>query len=141
MVVLVTGSSRGIGRSIILEYARRGLDVVINYHKNDEAAKKLEKEIKDKYDVRVLTIKCDVSKEDEVEAMFNQIIDEFGKLDILVNNAGVSRDTMFMDIRVKDFKRILDVNLIGAYLCSKYALKEMLNNQDNTNRNRRFIPS
>ncbi|MBQ6538895.1 MAG: SDR family oxidoreductase [Bacilli bacterium] len=129
MVVLVTGSSRGIGRSIILEYARRGLDVVINYHKNDEAAKKLEKEIKDKYDVRVLTIKCDVSKEDEVEAMFNQIIDEFGKLDILVNNAGVSRDTMFMDIRVKDFKRILDVNLIGAYLCSKYALKEMLNNK------------
>lgn len=129
MVVLVTGSSRGIGRSIIIEYAKRGLDVVINYHKNDEAAKELEKEIKEKYDVRVLTIKCDVSKEEEVEKMINKIVDEFGRLDILVNNAGVSRDTMFMDIRVKDFKRILDVNLIGAYLCSKYALKEMLNNK------------
>ena len=129
MVVLVTGSSRGIGRSIILEYAKRGLDVVINYHKNDEAAKELEDEIKSKYDVRVLSIKCDVSKEEEVEKMINQIIDEFGRLDILVNNAGVSRDTMFMDIRVKDFRRILDVNLIGAYLCSKYALKEMLNNK------------
>lgn len=129
MVVLVTGSSRGIGRSIILEYAKRGLDVVINYHKNDEAAKELEDEIKSKYDVRVLSIKCDVSKEEEVEAMINQIIDEFGRLDILVNNAGVARDTMFMDIRVKDFKRIIDVNLIGTYLCSKYALKEMLNNK------------
>lgn len=129
MVVLVTGSSRGIGRSIILEYAKRGLDVVINYHKNDEAAKELEDEIKSKYDVRVLSIKCDVSNEEEVEAMINQIIDEFGRLDILVNNAGVARDTMFMDIRVKDFKRIIDVNLIGTYLCSKYALKEMLNNK------------
>ena len=129
MVVLVTGSSRGIGRSIIIEYAKRGLDVVINYHKNEKLAKELEKEIKDKYDVRVLTIKCDVSKEDEVESMFNQIIDEFGKIDILVNNAGVSRDTLFMDISTKDFKRIIDVNLIGTYLCSKYALKEMLNNK------------
>ena len=129
MVVLVTGSSRGIGRSIIIEYAKRGLDVVINYHKNEKLAKELEKEIKDRYDVRVLTIKCDVSKEDEVENMFNQIIDEFGKIDILVNNAGVSRDTLFMDISTKDFKRIIDVNLIGTYLCSKYALKEMLNNK------------
>lgn len=129
MVVLVTGSSRGIGRSIIIEYAKRGLDVVINYHKNEKLAKELEKEIKDRYDVRVLTIKCDVSKEEEVERMFNQIIDEFGKIDILVNNAGVSRDTLFMDISTKDFKRIIDVNLIGTYLCSKYALKEMLNNK------------
>ena len=129
MVVLVTGSSRGIGRSVIIEYAKRGLDVVINYHKNEKLAKELEKEIKDRYDVRVLTIKCDVSKEDEVENMFNQIIDEFGKIDILVNNAGVSRDTLFMDISTKDFKRIIDVNLIGTYLCSKYALKDMLNNK------------
>ena len=129
MVVLVTGSSRGIGRSIIIEYAKRGLDVVINYHKNEKLAKELEKEIKDRYDVRVLTIKCDVSKEEEVEKMFNQIIDEFGKIDILVNNVGLSRDTLFMDISTKDFKRIIDVNLIGTYLCSKYALKEMLNNK------------
>ena len=129
MVVLVTGSSRGIGRSVIIEYAKRGLDVVINYHKNEKLAKELEKEIKDRYDVRVLTIKCDVSKEDEVENMFNQIIDEFGKIVILVNNAGVSRDTLFMDISTKDFKRIIDVNLIGTYLCSKYALKDMLNNK------------
>ncbi len=129
MVVLVTGSSRGIGRSIILEYAKRGLDVVINYHKNEEKALELEKEVKEKYNVRVKVIKCDVSKEDEVESMINQIIDDFGRLDILVNNAGVSRDSMFMDISVKDFKRIVDVNLIGTYLCSKYALKEMLNNK------------
>ena len=121
MIALVTGSSRGIGRSIICEFARRGIDVVINYYKNEEAAKELEKEIKSKYKVRVMSIACDVSKEEDVRSMFDKIIDEFGSIDILVNNAGICRDTMFTDIKIKEFRRILDVNLIGTYLCSKYA--------------------
>lgn len=129
MVSLVTGSSRGIGKSIVEEFAKRGIDVVINYHKNEEKALELEKEIKEKYNVKTLVIKCDVSIEEEVEEMINKVIDEFGKIDILVNNAGVERDTSFLDIRVKDFKRILDVNLIGTYLCSKYAGKIMLENK------------
>ena len=74
----------------------------------------------------VLTIKCDVSKEDEVEAMFNQIEETFGGLDILVNNASVCRDSLLLDKNIKEFKRVLDVNLIGTYLCSKYAAKMML---------------
>ena len=121
MIALVTGSSRGIGRSIICEFARRGIDVVINYYKNEEAAKELEKEIKSKYKVRVMSICSDVSKEEDVRLMFDKIIDEFGSIDILVNNAGICRDTMFTDIKIKEFRRILDVNLIGTYLCSKYA--------------------
>lgn len=121
MIALVTGSSRGIGKSIICEFARRGIDVVINYYKNEEAAKELEKEIKSKYKVRVMSICSDVSKEEDVRLMFDKIIDEFGSIDILVNNAGICRDTMFTDIKVKEFRRILDVNLIGTYLCSKYA--------------------
>ena len=121
MIALVTGSSRGIGRSIICEFARRGIDVVINYYKNEEAAQELEKEIKSKYKVRVMSIACDVSKEEDVRSMFDKIIDEFGSIDILVNNAGICRDTMFTDIKIKEFRRILDVNLIGTYLCSKYA--------------------
>ena len=126
MVSLVTGSSRGIGKSIVEEFAKRGIDVVINYHKNEEKALELEKEIKEKYNVKTLVVKCDVSKEDEVEAMVNQIVDYFGGIDILVNNAGVCRDSLLLDKSVKDFKRILDVNLIGTYLCTKYAMKNML---------------
>lgn len=126
VVALVTGSNRGIGRSCIEEFAKRGVTVVINYCHHEEEAKELEKEIKEKYNVDVLTIKCDVSKEDEVEAMFNQIEETFGGLDILVNNASVCRDSLLLDKNIKEFKRVLDVNLIGTYLCSKYAAKIML---------------
>ena len=126
VVALVTGSNRGIGRSCIEEFAKRGVTVVINYCHHEDEAKELEQEIKDKYNVDVLTIKCDVSKEDEVEAMFNQIEETFGGLEILVNNASVCRDSLLLDKNIKEFKRVLDVNLIGTYLCSKYAPKMML---------------
>lgn len=127
VVALVTGSNRGIGRSCIEEFAKRGVTVVINYCHHEDEAKELEQEIKDKYNVDVLTIKCDVSKEEEVEAMFNQIEETFGGIDILVNNASVCRDSLLLDKNIKEFKRVLDVNLIGTYLCSKYAAKMMLN--------------
>ena len=126
VAALVTGSNRGIVRSCIEEFAKRGVTVVINYCHHEDEAKELEQEIKDKYNVDVLTIKCDVSKEDEVEAMFNQIEETFGGLDILVNNASVCRDSLLLDKNIKEFKRVLDVNLIGTYLCSKYAAKMML---------------
>ena len=129
MVSLVTGSSRGIGRSIVEEFAKRGIDVVINYKKDEKTALEFEKYLKEKYNVGVLVLQCDVSVEEEVEDMVNRVIDEFGKIDILVNNAGIEKDTPFMDIRVKDFERILNVNLIGTYLCSKYVLKNMLDNK------------
>ncbi len=127
VVALVTGSNRGIGRSCIEEYAKKGVTVVINYCHHEEEALDLEREIKEKYKVDVLVVKCDVSKEDEVEAMFNQIEETFGGLDILVNNASVCRDSLLLDKNIKEFKRVLDVNLIGTYLCSKYAAKMMLN--------------
>ena len=126
LVALVTGSNRGIGKSCILEFAKAGVNVVINYcHRKDEAIA-LKKEVEDNYGVEALVVKCDVSKEEEVEAMVNQIIDYFGGIDILVNNAGVCRDNLLLDKSVKDFKRIIDVNLIGTYLCSKYVGKVML---------------
>lgn len=126
VVALVTGSNRGIGASCIEEFARQGVTVVINYCHHEEEAKKLEKEIQEKYKVDVLTIKCDISKEEEVEKMVNEIVDKFGGIDILVNNASVSRDSLLMDKNIKEFKRVLDVNLIGTYLCSKYVGKVML---------------
>ena len=127
-VVLVTGSNRGIGKSCIEEFAKAGLDVVINYCHRKNEAYALKKAIESAYDVNVMVIKADVSIEEEVIGMINAIIDEFGTIDILVNNASVCKDTLLMDKRVVDFKRILDVNLIGTYLCSKYAGKIMKEN-------------
>ena len=127
LVALITGSNRGIGRSTAILFAKAGVDVVINYCHHEEEALEVERYIKENYDVKVLVCKCDISKEEEVENMFNLITDTFGGLDILVNNASVCKDSLFMDKRVKDFRRILDVNLIGTYLCSKYAYKIMSN--------------
>lgn len=127
-VVLVTGSNRGIGRSTIIEFAKAGLDVVINYCHHKEEALELKDYVESNYNVRCLVVKCDVSKEDEVIEMINEIVDYFGGLDILVNNASVCRDSLLMDKDIDSFRRILDVNLIGTYLCSKYAAKIMLDN-------------
>ena len=127
-VVLVTGSNRGIGRSTIIEFAKAGLDVVINYCHHKEEAYELKEYVENNYNVRCLVVKCDVSKEDEVIEMINEIVDYFGSLDILVNNASVCKDSLLMDKDVESFRRILDVNLIGTYLCSKYAAKVMLGN-------------
>lgn len=126
IVALVTGSNRGIGASCIEEFAKQGVNVIINYCHHEKEAKDLERYIKSNYSVDVLTIKCDISKEEEVEKMVNEITDHFGGIDILVNNASVSRDSLLLDKNVKEFKRVLDVNLIGTYLCSKYVGKVML---------------
>lgn len=128
-VALITGSNRGIGKSIAFEFAKKGVNVVIHYFHHEQEAKKVEAEIKSKYDVEVMVIQCDISKEEEVERMVNEITDYFGTIDILVNNAGVSKDTLLLDKKVKDFKYILDVNLLGTYLCSKYVGKLMLENK------------
>lgn len=122
-VALVTGSNRGIGKSCIEDFARAGVNVVINYCHHEDEAEELEKYIKENYDVEVLTIKCDISKEEEVEQMVDEIIEVFGGIDILVNNASVARDSLLMDKNIKEFKRVLDVNLIGTYLVSKYVGK------------------
>ena len=126
VVALVTGSNRGIGRACIEELAKQGVNVVINYCHHEKEAKDLEKYIKDTYQVEALTIKCDVSIEEEVEKMVNTIVDTFGGIDILVNNAGVCRDSLLLDKNIKEFKRIVDVNLIGTFLCSKYVGRVML---------------
>ena len=125
-VALVTGSNRGIGASCIEEFAKKKVNVVINYCHHEQEAKDFARYIKEKYQVEVMVIKCDISKEEEVENMVNSIVDNFGGIDILVNNASVSRDSLLLDKNIKEFKRVIDVNLIGTYLCSKYVGKVML---------------
>ena len=126
VVALVTGGNRGIGASCVEEFAKAGVNVVINYCHHQEEAEKLADYIKETYEVDAMCIQCDVSKEEEVEKMVNEIVDKYGGIDILVNNAGVSRDSLLLDKNLKEFKRVLDVNLIGTYLCSRAVGKVML---------------
>lgn len=125
-VALVTGSNRGLGKAIVIGFAEKGVNVVINYCHHEDEALELQEYIRNNYNVEVMCIKCDISVEEEVEDMVNQVIDTFGGIDILVNNASVSRDRLLLDKSVREFRRILDVNLIGTYLCSKYVGKAML---------------
>ncbi len=117
--VLVTGSSLGLGASLIKEFAKNNYNVIINYVNHKEEALKLEKEIKEKYNLDTLCIKCDITKEDEIKEMYNQIINKFNKLDILINNAGIAIDTTFEDKTKENFMRILEVNLVGTFLVSR----------------------
>ena len=125
-VVLITGASRGLGAAIVRKFASLNYNVVINYNKSFDEAKKLKEEIESKFNVDSLIVKADVSNEVEVKEMINLIIQKFGKIDCLVNNAGIALDTLFEDKTVENFKKTLDVNLIGTFLVSKYASKYML---------------
>jgi 3-oxoacyl-[acyl-carrier protein] reductase len=130
-VALVTGASRGIGRATALELAKEGCDVVVNYEKSTDHAEKVVKEIK-KLGRKAIAIQCDVSNEKNVEKMVEQTNKEFGKIDILVNNAGIVFDVPFFERTVEQWKRTLDVNLIGTFLTSKYAAKHMLQQKSGT---------
>lgn len=126
-VVLVTGSSRGIGRACIIEFAKLGFNVVINYVQSKQLAEELKEYVQNTYNVEALAIKCDVSVESEVEEMINMTIDNFGKIDVLINNAGVEFAEPFENKTVEHWYRTLGVNLIGTFLVSKYCSKYMLN--------------
>ncbi len=124
-VVLVTGSSKGIGAACINKFASHNYNVVINYNTDKESAVKLKDEVENKYGVKALVIKCDVSNELEVKEMVQKIINEFGHIDCLVNNAGIAIDTTFEDKTVENFRKIIDVNLIGTFIVSKEVGKYM----------------
>ena len=129
MVALVTGSSKGIGKICIIELAKEGYDVVINYNTSKSNALELEKYIKDNFNVKVLTIKCDVSDEDEVKNMINTIINKLDSIDVVVNNAAIEINSDFYDKTKESFRKVLDTNLIGTFLVSKYASIYMLKNK------------
>ena len=127
-VAIVTGSSKGIGASCIIEFAKKGYDVVINYNKSKEEALKLQDEIK-KYKVNSLVIKCDIQSEEEIIKMVEEVINKFGQIDVLVNNAGIDISTLFDDKTKDNFMKTLEINLVGTFLVSKYVGKYMLKNK------------
>lgn len=122
-VVLVTGSAKGIGRSTAIEFAKNGYDVVINYRRSELEATLLKKEIESNYNVNVLSIRADVSNEEEVKQMISDIMVTLGRLDVVVNNAGIVYDRDFKDITADEFMTVLKVNVMGAFLVSREASK------------------
>lgn len=117
--VLVTGSSIGLGSYIIRKFASNNYDVIITYNTHKKAALELQKEITKKYNIKTLIVKCDISKENEIENLKNEILNTFGKLDVLVNNASIAIDTIFDDKSKENFMNILEINLVGTFLVSK----------------------
>lgn len=128
--VLVTGGTRGIGEAISREFAKKGYDIIINYVKSDEKAKKLKQELETTYNIKVFPIQADLSNEIQIENMVNLTIEEFGKIDVLVNNAGIVIDKEFEDRTVEDWKKTLNVNLIAPFILTKLIGKEMIKHKE-----------
>lgn len=127
-VVLVTGSSKGLGKCLIEEFAKCGAHVVINYLNSKKEAIEFQDYLINKYNVEVLCIKADISNDNDVNNMISEIINKFNKIDILINNASICNDCDFLNKKKEDFMRILEVNLYGTYLVSKCVSKYMLKN-------------
>lgn len=115
---LITGGSNGIGRAIAIKLSTVGYDVAINYCGNEEAALEVKK-ICEGNGVRAEIFKFDVSKSNEVNSQIDKIIKEFGTVDVLVNNSGITRDKLLMRMKEEDFDDVIDVNLKGAFNCTK----------------------
>ena len=127
-VILITGSSSGIGKSTAIKYAQNNYNVIINYNSNYESANKLKNELENKYNIKCLTIKADVSNDDEVKDMFDRIINTFNRIDVVVNNAGITNDSLVEDKKKEDFLKIFEVNTYGVFLVSKTFVKYMNEN-------------
>lgn len=125
-VVLITGASRGIGAAIAKKMASLNYCVVINYLNSKEKAICLQQDLEKKFGVQTMLIKADISKEEEVKNMVTQILKKFEHIDCLVNNAAICQDNYFLDKTVSEFQNVLNTNLLGTFLVSKYVGKVML---------------
>ena len=122
---LVTGASSGIGEAVAVALGAAGADVVFNYISSPESAEAVAEKIR-AGGSRAIAIKADVSKEDEVQGMFAQMLAEFGTIDILVNNAGLQKDAPFHEMTIEQWNKVIDVNLTGQFLCAREAIREFL---------------
>lgn len=120
---LVTGANSGIGKGIAIELGKAGADVMVNYFKGEEAAREVVDAIAE-HGVQAIDHQADVSKEDQVQEMFERMFDEFGTIDILVNNAGIQVDAPFEEMTLSQWNDVIDVNLTGQFLCARAAVRE-----------------
>src|SRR5947209_1025540 len=123
---LVTGANSGIGRAIAIRLAQEGASVAINYVTHPEAADAVVKEIVDT-GAKAIAVQADVSNEQQVDAMIEQVVKELGGLDIMVNNAGFETQHSFLEMPADAWRKVLDVDLTGAFLCAQRAARVMVN--------------
>ncbi len=126
--VLITGSSRGIGRATAVTFAENGYNVAINYNKSSEAAENLCYEL-ERYGVKAKAFRADVADKFAVNEIVKQIEADFGRISVLVNNAGIAEQTLFSDITEEMWDRMFDVNVKGAYNCTQAVLPHMIHNK------------
>ncbi|MBQ1877235.1 MAG: SDR family oxidoreductase [Erysipelotrichaceae bacterium] len=124
--VLITGAGQGIGAAIAEELAKNGYDIVINYLTSTDRALALRNKIIREYGVNCLAIRADVSSEQEVRDMVAQIESEMGPVDILINNAAIDLSNLFALKNADEFRKTLDVNVIGAYNCAMATYRQMM---------------
>lgn len=125
-VVLITGAAKGIGAEVAKKMASLNYNVVINYLTSEESAKKLKQEIEDKYQVQVKLLQGDIASEEVVSEMIKEVINEYHHIDCLVNNASIAPGNYFNEKTGEEFQNVLNTNLVGTFLMSKYVGAEML---------------
>ncbi len=128
-VVLITGATGGIGKAIALELAAEGYDIVINYHSAHDIALSLKQQIEKDFGVNCLVCKADIANEQEVDQIIKEVESTLGGVDILINNAGIDEPDLFANKDAATFRKILDVNVIGAYNCAKRVYPHMKENK------------
>lgn len=122
---LITGASRGIGKEIAIELSKQGINVAITYINNRENAEEVVKQIKQN-GVNGMAVKADISKENDVDNMIRTVNKEMGAIDVLVNNAGITKDNLFIRMKTEEWDDVIETNLRGTYLCTKYVIREMM---------------
>ena len=120
---LVTGANSGIGQAVAVALAQAGADIVVNYVTHPDAANATVKEITS-LGVNAYAHQADVSREDQVQAMFQKMIQEFGTIDILVSNAGLQKDSPIENMTLADWQLVININLTGQFLCAREAIRE-----------------
>ncbi|ACB84943.1 3-oxoacyl-[acyl-carrier-protein] reductase [Natranaerobius thermophilus] len=130
-IAVITGGSRGIGRSVTLNLAKAGYDVLINYSSNSSACQEVKKEV-EAIGQRAECYQAAVENYQDVEAMGNYAMEKYGNINVLVNNAGITQDKLFLRMKEQDFEKVIDVNLKGVYNCSKVFSKPMIKNRSGT---------